>query len=317
MNFKDIIILMEGEKFGMVYLDAVSKILEQFMSQHMEIVSIQILNTKLNIILIIWEDMCPKEKKNLRNFYLKRKRVRERQGGGVAIIGDSVAMGFGVNDEQVYSNIIQKEIDIPVFNLAVESFATERELLRLYNSDIKDKVKIIIINYHGNDLGENKLKLDSEYYYNESVKWANQGSTIPKTLGYRQALRDLLLKFKFSLLTPPKLLINYFFQKKLDPLLNNFDEDFTEHKFYLKKVLQNHNDYLKDKYIIILYSNEWGNRFDNYPSGFDSELKNVLFFDVNLTRNDFYFLDDHPNKNGHYSIGKKLSLLINTFNEIK
>jgi hypothetical protein len=46
-------------------------------------------------------------------------------------------------------------------------------------------------------------------------------------------------------------------------------------------------------------------------------LRRILFFDVNLTRNDFYFLDDHPNKNGHYSIGKKLSLLINTFNEIK
>ena len=50
---------------------------------------------------------------------------------GVVVLGDSHAMGWGVNDNETFSFILEEKIKRPVFNLAVSGYSTNREILAL------------------------------------------------------------------------------------------------------------------------------------------------------------------------------------------
>ena len=74
---------------------------------------------------------------------------------GIAVIGDSFAMGWGVNDKETFSYLLEKKINRPVYNLGVSGYGTIRELIRFQESKLIDKVDTIIIQYCYNDYGEN------------------------------------------------------------------------------------------------------------------------------------------------------------------
>ncbi len=77
------------------------------------------------------------------------------KAGAIAVVGDSHAMGWGVNDSETFSAVLQRELGRRVYNLAVASYGTRRELLRLEASGLLNKVDTIVIQYCDNDLSEN------------------------------------------------------------------------------------------------------------------------------------------------------------------
>ena len=88
---------------------------------------------------------------------------------GIAILGDSVAMGFGVEDYNSFSNQLQILIkDVPIYNLGVESFSTQREIEHYIHSPVFDKTSLVIFTYHQNDLGENITNPSKEEYEKQS-----------------------------------------------------------------------------------------------------------------------------------------------------
>ena len=48
----------------------------------------------------------------------------------ISILGDSIAMGWGVNDDETFSYNLQKLVDKKVINLGVSSYGTIREIKR-------------------------------------------------------------------------------------------------------------------------------------------------------------------------------------------
>ena len=61
---------------------------------------------------------------------------------GIAVLGDSFAMGWGVNDKETFSYLLEKKINRPVYNLGVSGYGTIRELIRLQEFiEKKDKGK--------------------------------------------------------------------------------------------------------------------------------------------------------------------------------
>ena len=48
-------------------------------------------------------------------------------------------MGWGVNDDETFSSILEKKINRPVFNLAVSGYGTVRQLMRLEKTNLLDK----------------------------------------------------------------------------------------------------------------------------------------------------------------------------------
>ncbi len=74
----------------------------------------------------------------------------------IIVLGDSYAMGWGVDDDQTFASVLTSRFGYPTVNLGVSSYATPRELRRLERDfELRDD-DIIVIQYSENDLEENR-----------------------------------------------------------------------------------------------------------------------------------------------------------------
>ena len=90
----------------------------------------------------------------------------------IAVLGDSYAMGWGVNDDETFSYKLQKLINKKVINLGVASYGTIREIKRLKSNKFYDQVDTVIIQYHLNDIYENKtLDIKKTYLISDYDKY--------------------------------------------------------------------------------------------------------------------------------------------------
>jgi hypothetical protein len=76
-------------------------------------------------------------------------------GHVLLLVGDSLTMGWGVNDDETFAHLIASNATAAVFNLGVASYGTAREL---YSARLHPRfadANCIIIQYSENDLSEN------------------------------------------------------------------------------------------------------------------------------------------------------------------
>ena len=74
----------------------------------------------------------------------------------VIVIGDSHAMGWGVEQQETFAQIIEARTGLNVLNAAVSSYGTAREVMNLKRLNI-DRLRFLVIQYSDNDLLENKV----------------------------------------------------------------------------------------------------------------------------------------------------------------
>lgn len=216
-------------------------------------------------------------------------------GIGIAVIGDSHAMGWGVQDEETFAAGLQKLANRPVYNLAVASYGTVRELLRLEKSGLLPKVDTVIIQYMENDRKENT---HGQIAGAEDNKKKFEKITNEKS-GFAALLGTIIKAYGFAFAAPFRNLK----AKSLKP------KDFSTHYRPLIAVLEKHPG-LKDKRILIFYSNGDGRPFKAFPKGRDKLLRNVEFVDLDLVPGDFYRIDDHLTPAGHRKIAQQLLKLL-------
>jgi lysophospholipase L1-like esterase len=225
-------------------------------------------------------------------------RMSDSKQKGVAILGDSQAMGWGVNDSETFANVLQEQIEKPVYNLAVSSYGTERELKRFALSGLVNKVDTIIIQYCDNDIGENLKSINEIDYSAEAQNFSLslQAKKVKSVFAIMRTLKDNAL---FAANAP--------FRLAKAIIVEEQDEDFTPHYDALKKVIKKYQNYLDNKQVFILYSNGDGKRFRNFPSGLDVEIQNLFFVDITITKDDHFLIDDHLTAGGHKKIGLALA----------
>lgn len=73
-------------------------------------------------------------------------------------IGDSHAMGWGVDQQDTYAQIIERQTGMRALNMGIASFGTVREMMLLNRADLSG-LKYLIIQYDDNDLEENQKYL--------------------------------------------------------------------------------------------------------------------------------------------------------------
>ena len=254
------------------------------------------------------------EFKTTLNFSAEGRFTGEKPvGTGIAVIGDSHAMGWGVQDDETFAALLQTMTGRPVFNLAVSSYGTVREVLRLEKSGLPDKVDTIIIQYCGNDLDENKRGEISGVEENRNkFKRITTGKQsfmgllgmIRKTYGFvfsfpfRQVKAALAKPAQPTKAAQPA-------QPTQAALASKAADDFSSHYQPLMAVLQKHPG-LKDKRVLIFYNNGRAQRFQGFPAGKDNLLPNVEFVDVVVDSSGFYRLDDHMSPAGHKATAQQL-----------
>lgn len=74
----------------------------------------------------------------------------------LVIVGDSHAMGWGVEDHETFASVLASDFGFQTVNLAVSSYATPRELLRLRRDHPLAAGDILVIQYCDNDYAENR-----------------------------------------------------------------------------------------------------------------------------------------------------------------
>tara|TARA_B100000579_G_scaffold400522_1_gene382255 strand:- start:1159 stop:2160 length:1002 start_codon:yes stop_codon:yes gene_type:complete len=231
-------------------------------------------------------------RKNENNF---KERINEK----IAILGDSETMGWGVNNNETFSSLIEKNLKIKTYNLGVSSYGTYREILRLKKlNNIRD-IKTIIIQYSWNDKGEND-KFDN-FDRGESEK----AYEYLMDVGKKRTDTDLSKNIKF-VLRRFKSSFRVFYKDLLNTLLSRNEniQDFLPHYNSLINVI-NKFDFLKNKKIIIF---ALGDRvtFNNFNEGFDKNNKNIYFLNLSLNEKHFFKLDGHLNKSGHKEVAYQL-----------
>ena len=216
-------------------------------------------------------------------------------GVGIAVLGDSHAMGWGVQDEEAFAAELQKLANRPVYNLGVSSYGTLRELLRLEKTGLLHKVDTVIIQYMENDRKENMYGLFAGADENKK----KFEKITKEKVGFTALFGTIIKAYGFAFAAP----FRHLQAKAVKP------KDFSTHYRPLLAVLEKHPG-LKDKRILIFYSNGDGRPFKAFPKGKDKLLPNVEFVDLNLDPGDFYRLDDHPTPAGQRKIAQQLFKLL-------
>lgn len=206
-------------------------------------------------------------------------------GPGIAVIGDSHAMGWGVNDHETFAAHLQATSNRPVYNLGVASYGTARELIRLEKSGVLDKVDTVIIQYCNNDKNEN-LKFDttSHQALAEKVFAPNEVPAMPQP----SKLQYIAKGYGLTLAAPFRSLSERLRRKNFNPHYDAFIP-----------ILEKHRSALENKRVIVFYSNPYGQKYRNFPSGQDARLPNVHFVDLDLSPSVYRKLDNHMSPDGH------------------
>ncbi|MBW2524483.1 MAG: hypothetical protein JRI23_09920 [Deltaproteobacteria bacterium] len=77
----------------------------------------------------------------------------------IIVLGDSFAMGWGVEQEQSFPELLERELGRPVLNAAIASYGTAREIMSLRRLDCS-ALEVLVIQYHPNDFVENRAFLE-------------------------------------------------------------------------------------------------------------------------------------------------------------
>ena len=209
----------------------------------------------------------------------------------IIVLGDSIAMGWGVNNDETFAYYLEKKLNTKVYNMAVSSYGSVREIKKLKLSPFYKNSTNIIIQYHPNDLGENKeLDMNKIYSKEEFQKNFDNNSSNIDMYGLIVGTFKSSIRLFFSDIND-----KIFKEKNLELV------DFSIHKKYLEKVLKENINLNKKRVIIIFPINPW-QKVINFPKSTD-QIEYIL---VDLNESDFFIIDDHPNKFGHLKLANIL-----------
>src|SRR5262249_34040077 len=93
------------------------------------------------------------------DLYVNRLGVRDDEESlnapEIVVIGDSIAMGWGVQQDETFAQLIERRTGRKVLNAAVSSYGTVREMKMLNRIDLSHATHLII-QYTENDWPENR-----------------------------------------------------------------------------------------------------------------------------------------------------------------
>ena len=227
----------------------------------------------------------------------------------IIILGDSYAMGWGVEQDETFAGQLEKKSGGKVLNLSVSSYGTAREFEILKRADLS-RAKYLVIQYCENDYYENKTFLEnnnqlpimSRTKYDESVALVRANQYYPGK--YALKLVPAMVRYPFKAL---------FFKDQEDEI----DPDQEAACFF--SVLQNSAILDNNEITVIVFElNEQAKNDDRFTEALKRKLLKedaaastekikILNLSKELTSEDYFLIDTHIRASGH----EKVAVLIN------
>ena len=213
----------------------------------------------------------------------------------IVVLGDSIAMGWGVNDNETFSYYLENLSKKKVFNMGVSSYGTIREIKKLKQSPYYNDQATIIIQYHRNDIYENKeLNINKIYSQEEFNQIFNYNKKNQKNIKF------ILRNYKTSIRLFFSDILDIIFKEKNLELMN-----FNDDKIYLEELIKTNFDLTNNRLIVIIPLLPW-QKVINIPQHDEIEY---LF--IKLKKKHYFIIDDHPNAIGHKEIAEKIYEYLN------
>jgi hypothetical protein len=230
----------------------------------------------------------------------------------VIVLGDSHAMGWGIEQEEALPQVLARKSGRRVLNAAVSSYGTVREMLMLDRLDAS-RLRMLIVQYSDNDLLENRtfrqdanhLPIMSEaQYQNIARHYASQRPYYPGKYVYRLFLKVFRLE-----------------QPEPDQLTMDPATQAEEAELFVDALTHASRTPLDNVQLIVFEVNEQIRPSRPFIAALDAVrrreanpgfIRTLIALDVAplLTPDDFYRLDDHMNARGHEVVAGALSDVI-------
>lgn len=249
------------------------------------------------------------------------------------VLGDSHAMGWGVNSSDRFSALLGIQ-NQPVLNLAISSYGTARQLkiLERFASQYPDEYKrvdSVVIQYCGNDYGENSSTGNSKYQSNAYLTYSQPSKrsrlsgldlTNPLALGqfrhHARSARKLVPHFWAEVIKRSSAKISTGSESAEE--LNPLEVPFPQHGLAFVEVFKPYADLLENKKIIIVISTDYGlwnekvfrdlnHSMPILKKVLSSSLVSLIDVSQSCDASCYYRMDDHLNVIGH----QKFADLIN------
>jgi len=139
---------------------------------------------------------------------------RENNTGRILVIGDSFAWGYGVEESERFSELLEASLGVEVINAGVSGYSTDQEMLWFKEEGVKYDADLVILFFTGNDIGDNyRQQIHTIYYKPRFVREEGQliltGYPVPRAdqtaksiyfLSQHSALAYFLVQNYFDLL---------------------------------------------------------------------------------------------------------------------
>lgn len=253
------------------------------------------------------------------NYYVNQLGTRDDENSLISpdavVIGDSFAMGWGVQQDETFAQVIEHKSNLNVLNAAVSSYGTIREMGMLARVDTS-ALRYLIIQYSDNDFNENKAFLGNEGAF---FAYGNKMFHHSLKLYSQRKKRHYFGKYIHTMISGLVGKCSYDETAK-------FEEDCTikiEEAEAFVNLLMKSQVNLQDVEIIVTELNSYGNNDSDFvgnlnrivkSGNYPEYIKNIRVIDSSkiLNKKHYFTLDDHINKEGHEVIaGEILKIMQN------
>jgi lysophospholipase L1-like esterase len=251
----------------------------------------------------------------------------------ILVLGDSFAWGYGVEESERFSQLLEKSLDVEVINAGVSGYSTDQELLWYRSEGIKYETDLVLLVIAGNDVGDNDQQLVNTIYYKpkfvlEEGQLVLKGYPVPKTspqgkliysLSQRSAFAYFLTQRYFDFLSLySKVKVNSNHAGSPAAGLSTESEPFKL-TIALINEMRNIAESRKAKFMIVVTDRWWNSSSRETYQDFINTLRTEGFLVLDVESMPGFDPeemlipnDGHWNQSGHEFVAEKIKALIET-----
>jgi lysophospholipase L1-like esterase len=252
------------------------------------------------------------------------KRVNDV--GRILVIGDSFAWGYGVEESERFSELLEASLGVEVINAGISGYSTDQELLWFQEEGVKYNADLVILIFTGNDIGDNERQLIHTIYnkprfVREDEQLILKGYPVPKAgpkakliyfLSQHSALAYFLVRNYFELLSYRNVVVKADAADSFISGTNSTREPFELTVALLDEIRKTANS--KGAQFMIVATDAWWNSpaEESYSDFIDTlETNGFLVLDVEAMAGfdpaKMHIPDDgHWSSTGHQFVAEKI-----------
>lgn len=250
------------------------------------------------------------------NFKVNKLGVRDDEKSldkpEIIILGDSYAMGWGVEQDMTFANLLEKKSRYKVLNSGISSYGTAREM-QLLNEINTDNLQFLIIQYCSNDYWEN------EAFYNNknAINISSQKSYLTRCENHKKKRSYYPFKhiIKFCGIIGNRIRTKLY--NKEENIIQSIKPRINEFSAFLNALTYSIDRIPNDTKIVIFSIDGKGRFVKGVRDKLDEEnysryKKRFILLDLSsdISNSDYFILDDHINSSGHQVISNILANFI-------